>query len=304
MKYKGLLLLFLLLGLAGCPQPQTPIIESPTLPSENMISIYQVAQRLGMKISGTTSTHYKLTDSKSNILLIFTHSNGKFYVNGRPVGDVGPVEKTGSGLLFSESLVSKIKNSIDISPLPPRYEPREKIGGTVVIDAGHGGKDPGATGTNGTREKYINLAIAKKVEYYLKQRGVNVILTRNGDSFIELPDRSWIANRNNARFFVSIHADSNPDRSRRGFTVYVSRTASGQSQRLAQSIINSLSSRTSLNNNGMQRANYKVLVNTSCPAALVETGFLSNYSEANILTSSSFQNSVASAIAEGIYQAL
>jgi len=84
---------------------------------------------------------------------------------------------------------------------------------TVVIDAGHGGKDPGAHGSF-SNEKNVALAIAKKVKALLNDRmpEVNVIMTRSTDRFIELNKRSEIANQNNANLFISIHCNSSPER--------------------------------------------------------------------------------------------
>jgi len=83
---------------------------------------------------------------------------------------------------------------------------------TVVIDAGHGGKDPGAHGAYSV-EKNVNLAIAKKVNLLIKNDmpGVNVIMTRSTDRFIELKRRSEIANENHANLFISIHCNSSPE---------------------------------------------------------------------------------------------
>ncbi len=86
----------------------------------------------------------------------------------------------------------------------------------IVVDAGHGGKDPGAIGHGGLKEKYINLAIAKKVAEFLKRDGrFKVILTRRGDYFIPLHKRSEIALRNRADLFISIHSDAAPRRNPR-----------------------------------------------------------------------------------------
>jgi N-acetylmuramoyl-L-alanine amidase len=82
---------------------------------------------------------------------------------------------------------------------------------TVVIDAGHGGKDPGAHGSY-SFEKNVTLAIAKKVERLLKKdmQDVNVVMTRTTDRFVELNKRAEIANRINANLFISIHCNSSP----------------------------------------------------------------------------------------------
>jgi N-acetylmuramoyl-L-alanine amidase len=90
----------------------------------------------------------------------------------------------------------------------------------VIIDAGHGGKDPGAIGTGGTQEKFIVLDIAKRLQRLLEQQNLNVIMTRTDDTFIELKDRTEIASRAAADLFVSVHANSSPARSVFGVEVF------------------------------------------------------------------------------------
>ncbi len=94
---------------------------------------------------------------------------------------------------------------------------------TVVIDAGHGGRDPGAIGYNGIREKDVVLATAKKLGQYIEERldGVNVVYTRTDDTFIELADRGRIANRAGGKLFISIHANGARNRSARGAETYI-----------------------------------------------------------------------------------
>ncbi len=94
---------------------------------------------------------------------------------------------------------------------------------TVVIDAGHGGKDPGAIGSGKTKEKYVVLAVAKKLGNLIKKKmpGVKVIYTRSNDVFVPLRRRTQIANESNAKVFISIHANSNRNRNVRGFETYI-----------------------------------------------------------------------------------
>lgn len=92
---------------------------------------------------------------------------------------------------------------------------------TIVIDPGHGGKDPGAVGRNGTEEKEITLQVALKLRDLIVRRlGKKVLMTRDRDVFIELEDRAKFANRNNADLFVSIHVNSHPQRAVKGLEVY------------------------------------------------------------------------------------
>ncbi|MCS7250807.1 MAG: N-acetylmuramoyl-L-alanine amidase, partial [candidate division WOR-3 bacterium] len=104
-----------------------------------------------------------------------------------------------------------------------KFLPRVKQGiKLIVLDPGHGGKDPGAIGKMGTKEKDLNLIIAKKVKKYLEKLGLDVILTRNNDIFLSLGERAKIANDNKADIFISIHCNSTPKKNSYacGFEVY------------------------------------------------------------------------------------
>ena len=98
----------------------------------------------------------------------------------------------------------------------------------IVIDPGHGGKDPGATGRRGTREKDVNLAAGLELARVLRERGdFDVLLTRDDDTFVPLSERSEMANAKEADLFVSLHCNAAGDKSENGFEVYsVSETAS------------------------------------------------------------------------------
>jgi N-acetylmuramoyl-L-alanine amidase len=107
-------------------------------------------------------------------------------------------------------------------PTPPQpSQPRAKSFKTIVIDPGHGGKDPGARGQRGTEEKDITLKVALKLRDLLsKQPGVRVLMTRDRDEFVELEDRAKFANGREADLFVSIHVNSHPQRSVKGIEIY------------------------------------------------------------------------------------
>ncbi|HEV8327401.1 MAG TPA: N-acetylmuramoyl-L-alanine amidase [Nitrospiraceae bacterium] len=107
-------------------------------------------------------------------------------------------------------------------PTPPQpAQPRAKSFKTIVIDPGHGGKDPGARGQRGTEEKDITLKVALKLRDLLsRQPGVRVLMTRDRDEFVELEDRAKFANGQEADLFVSIHVNSHPQRSVKGIEIY------------------------------------------------------------------------------------
>ena len=284
--------------IVGCQKlADGPVIEDKVHPARQNISINELAVALGLRVSESKPTHVTLKNS-SNTVMIFTLSGGKLYVNTRPIGDVGRVDRIGGQIYVSNSLIQRIRSAMRAYTPPSRPVPR-RMSGTVVIDPGHGGKDPGATSVLGFYEKSVNLSVANKVARLLEQRGLRVKMTRTSDRYPELEERVAIANRLNADLFVSIHADSFPKSSRRGFTVYIARSASSSSRRAANAISRSMSG-TGLNSFGVQTAGYHVLTGTRGPAVLVEMGYLSNRSEAALLRSSSFQNRLAQAIADGI----
>lgn len=103
-------------------------------------------------------------------------------------------------------------------PIPARKRPHEVV---VVLDPGHGGKDPGAIGKKGTKEKHITLQIATRLkELIAKRLGATVLMTRDEDRFLELEQRVEFANARKADLFVSIHVNSHPEKSVRGIELY------------------------------------------------------------------------------------
>ncbi len=90
----------------------------------------------------------------------------------------------------------------------------------IVIDAGHGGKDPGCIGKNGTKEKTVVLSVARKLRDKLNNAGFKTYLTRSDDTYLKLADRAAIAEKRKADLFISLHANANPSRDMKGFSVY------------------------------------------------------------------------------------
>src|SRR5690606_16074112 len=167
----------------------------------------------------------------------------------------------------------------------------------VFLDAGHGGKDPGALG-NGLKEKDINLSVTLKVGNILKNHGVNVGYSRTTDVFLELADRASKANNFGADVFVSIHCNAFDDPSAKGVETY-SYPGSATGARLSKAIQDSIiSSGAYTANRGTKTANYAVLRLTNMPAALVELAFITNSQDASILRNR--QDDLAVAVAKGI----
>ena len=107
---------------------------------------------------------------------------------------------------------------------------------TIVIDAGHGGKDPGCIGKGGTKEKTVVLSVAKKLKKELDAIGFKTYLTRSDDTFLKLADRAEIAEKRHADLFLSLHANANPSRQTRGYSVYTlsEKASDEEAQKLAE----------------------------------------------------------------------
>lgn len=175
--------------------------------------------------------------------------------------------------------------------------PRGRL--VVMIDPGHGGKDPGAIGIGGLQEKDVILPISQRVAAILEQQGIHAILTRTSDYFVDLAPRVEMAQRQRADLFVSIHAnsiDNRPDVS--GLETYY--YSSGQ--RLAQTIHNNILQSIDIKDRGVRRARFYVLRKNSIPAVLVEVGFVTGVQDAPRLATAVYENQMAEAIASGILQ--
>lgn len=167
----------------------------------------------------------------------------------------------------------------------------------VCIDAGHGGKDSGAVGAKVT-EKWIALDVANRVATKLQNSGMEVVMTRDSDYFVELADRATISNNTGADIFVSIHCNSASE-SATGTEVW-NYPGAAEDKRLAQSILDKLIVRTGFRNRGVKEENFAVLRLTKCPAALVELGFISNLQEEQTMMGFDYQDQASTAIVEGI----
>lgn len=167
----------------------------------------------------------------------------------------------------------------------------------VCIDAGHGGKDSGAVGAT-VSEKWITLDVANRIAQKLQNSGIDVVMTRDSDYFVELADRTKIANNAGADVFVSIHCNSaGPEV--RGTEVWYYPGASEDS-RLAKSIRDKLIARTGFHDRGVKEESFAVLRLTKCPASLVELGFISSKQEEKVMMSFDFQDGASTAIVDGI----
>jgi N-acetylmuramoyl-L-alanine amidase len=189
----------------------------------------------------------------------------------------------------------------------------------IVLDPGHGGKDPGTRGPSKLQEKTVVLDIAKRTQKLLESRGFTVYLTRTGDTYPELSERTAFAARVKADLFVSIHVNA-AGASVSGIETFVTtvegaRNTSGEetdkeaylnnrfdasNSLLGYLLQNNLIKAAERSDRGLKRARYSVIRNAPCPAALVECGFLSNPSEEELLNSAAYRHKLAVGIGNAV----
>lgn len=172
----------------------------------------------------------------------------------------------------------------------------------IVIDAGHGGKDPGAISPiNDKKESDLNLAIASKLKVNLEACGYTVKMTRTGDETIGLKERSDISNAENADLFISIHQNSYSSGSANGITTYFNQNK--EDVTLANHVQEHMIQEThALNRGTVGEQPLSVLHFTAAEALLIETGFLTNASEIKKLSTDEYQDKIALGIMRGINQ--
>ncbi|MGE3302817.1 MAG: N-acetylmuramoyl-L-alanine amidase [Hyphomonadaceae bacterium] len=219
---------------------------------------------------------------------------------------------------------------------PPPARGARKV---VVIDPGHGGKDPGAIAVNGRHEKDFNLAAALALKAALQRRGgYDVVLTRDDDTFVALPDRVRIARDRKADLFISLHSDAESQGQARGATVYALSQSGGarakalansqdwgvdlgepaaprvneilldltqretidQSTEFARSLIASLAPVAPLTTRAARRAGFFVLLAPDVPAILLEMGYVTQPDDARRLADPQARRTMMEAVAEAV----
>ena len=266
-------------------------------------------------------------------------------INHSVIGDVIIISldgKTASPKLSARKAIASryFENSVPYPRLAPKtvLKPRRKP--VIVIDPGHGGRDPGAVGGKGTHEKKITWASAKELQKQLLSTGrYDVIMTRSKDVYVEHKERIRIARAGGADLFISIHADSAGNKTARGASVYTladraknrskrivnsqnwimdvdltaqsdpvgdilvdlaQRSTATQSEQFADILLNELGGTTHLIGNSHRRAGYFVLLAPDVPAVLLEMGFLSNRQDEKLLNSTSHRKKVLKSVTRSI----
>ncbi len=197
-------------------------------------------------------------------------------------------------------LISGDSTDTALATLPISLPSGKRGGFTVVVDAGHGGKDIGANRV-GVYEKNLNLSVALKLKQALEAKGVRVIMTRSSDMFLELSQITGITNRVQPDAFVSVHTNASVNSAIDGLETYY---YTPQSRGLAFKVHNKLINRVSAPDRGVRTAKFYVIHHTAVPAILCEMGYISNPAERAELQTEQRQRATAEAIAQGVVEFL
>lgn len=178
-----------------------------------------------------------------------------------------------------------------------RYGPGAGHFDTVVVDAGHGGHDPGARAVSGSREKVLALDTAQRLTKILRSRGLRVIETRTTDYFVPLSRRVEISNRTGNAIFVSVHYNWGRRRGANGIEIF---HFNPRSERLAANVLKETLRAYPTTNRGVKTARFHVLRNNRRAAILCELGFLSNPRDNSQVQKAAVRQRLAERIAAGI----
>ena len=214
---------------------------------------------------------------------------------------VSPQEEEKTPLEENQQTKDEQKES---ETLPTESNTNIKKKYTVYIDAGHGGEDKGTIAQDKTTfEKDITLKIATLIAKKLsKQDDVEAVLSRTTDVKVSLAERARDANKKNVDLFVSIHLNGQTGGNDAvGLETYYTKLRDDGSDKLAQSIQETVTSYVEVRDRGVKTAKFQVLQESKMPGVLIECGFLSNKEEAKKLRSAAYQEKLAEGIAQGIF---
>jgi len=293
------------------------------------VSVELLARDIGLTVISSSKFYAALRDAHtSNFVVIYPEPHGWVFVNGDAVCSSGTIIRDGELLLPADMAMTIRKHlrseRVPPPPLPPpssvvlapapqtvqtlvRTEPPRSPRGVVMIDPGHGGKDPGAKSVLGYWEAPVVLTVGLQVRELLVGSNVTVEMTRSvAETSLDKYGRAALSNRVKPDVYVSIHCDAAANPAAGGYTVYVARGEKGRSLALALAVEHGLrragfSRRTA---DPVAFADFVVLKDNSHPAVLVELGYLTNRAEAARLRDSDHQARYAAAIYEGIMEYL
>lgn len=194
--------------------------------------ITQIQNGTGLTIAATLSSRIDALDKKQIMILEPNGDSGYRLVLDFTAG-------TGKGIKSTGTAIAATKKETVAKTATNQTAQQSKSSSQhiIVIDAGHGGKDPGCIGKGGTQEKTVVLSVAKKLKNKLDSNGFKTYLTRSSDVYLKLGERASIAEKRRADLFISLHANANPNRDMKGFSIYTlsEKASDEEAQKLAES---------------------------------------------------------------------
>ncbi|MBN2683772.1 MAG: N-acetylmuramoyl-L-alanine amidase [Pontiellaceae bacterium] len=296
--------------LAGC---HSRTVETVIQPVSGPVELAYLARLYSMQISRVADRKMRLQNQYNT--LDVEERGRTVSINGIKVWLHYSTEGSGARCKISATDFNK---NIDPILRSAGYLKKE-MPRVIVLDPGHGGKDPGTSGPSKVQEKTVVLDIAKRAQKLLESRGFKVYLTRTGDTYPELSERTAYAARVKADLFVSIHVNA-AGASANGIETFVTAvegaeiTSREATDKFAQPnnkfdtsnallgylLQNNLIKASGQSDRGLRHARYSVIKKAPCPAALVECGFLSNPQEEELLSSASYRQKLAAGIGNAI----
>lgn len=286
-------------------------IRSKVINRTDYVFLRDVAAYYGMKYipNGKKSA----LKSRYSYLTFEKHKRNAL-INGISVHLSHSIAAAGNDLLISRS-----DFLLTLDPILRAQAIPKKAVRRIMIDPGHGGKDPGALGSR-IKEKHLTLELANRLYVKLRYAGFDVRMTRNRDVFLGLRERTSLSNNWRADLFISIHANSTGTSSVKGVETFLlapqgtpgtygnksSKAAFNGNNNdknnmlLAYQIQKNIIAQTSANDRGVKHARFLVLREVNSPAVLIETGFISNKSEEQALFTAAYQEKIVNGIYYGI----
>lgn len=311
----AVLLFFLAGALGAAASDSMEALQRSTLYGREYVRMteWAKANKLNLRWIGAVKEK-ELRATNATTRLLFVMDSNKAQINGINFTLCLPV-------IFQKGnvYISAVDLEISLHPLlfPERMAPNSVIR-TICLDPGHGGEDPGKMDGR-MEEKKFTLLLSEEVEHLLKKAGFNVVRTRTRDQAVKLADRPGIANHHEADLFISLHYNAAPKRTVEGVEVYCLAPAGtvssdggksapsypghaydGRNTLLAYEVQKSLVRKLGMNDRGVKRSQFMVLLTARMPAILIEGGFMTNPDEAQRIYDSEYRKKTARAIVDGI----
>lgn len=222
-KFAPILLLMCLISLlpSGCATvPHGPVSESRFIyiDGAQYLPLSAAAKRYGLDLLWDPETR-RAELSSENVKVRLRPGSPVLVINGQTEVLDDPVLFHDGMVIVPASFTKQLSPYLAERPHPAFLQPKYRIR-RMIVDAGHGGQDPGAIGRRGLKEKIVALDIAKRLKLELEAQNIEVVLTRKDDTFVSLHRRTYVANGSDADFFVSIHCNASRSRGVDGFEVY------------------------------------------------------------------------------------